>query len=128
MTNTATASPRTRRVLAVELLALAAVAAVAVLLMVTLASRPVSETGRYEVPGGTLIVFSDTTARFEPLNRVTAVPVPPGVRLDLSNEAEDVLGCLADLGYRPLPGGRLHSGPGHLQVIPEDRAMCSTLV
>jgi hypothetical protein len=56
-------------------------------------------------------------------------PVDPGVSVDLSNEGEDVLGCLVDeMGYKPLPGGRLPSGPGHLEVTKADRAECGRRV
>lgn len=55
-------------------------------------------------------------------------PVAPGVEVDLDNEGEDVLGCLMDLGYKPLPFGRLHTGPGHLEVTQADRLWCGAQV
>lgn len=74
-----------------------------------------------------VVAFPEAPA---PVGSGSVVPAPGGVRLDLSNEGEDVLGCLAGLGYLPVPGlsGRLPEGPGALVVLASDRALCGSLV
>lgn len=78
--------------------------------------------------------FSTASAAPAPAAAVAAPPfepVDPGVRVDLSNEGEDVLGCLFDLGYRPVPGlsGRMIFDDQHSLVVTRaDRALCGSLV
>jgi hypothetical protein len=84
--------------------------------------------------GSAVVASSFSTASAAPAPAVVAAPpfepVDPGVRVDLSNEGEDVLGCLLGLGYRPVPGmsGRLPGSSGSLVVTRADRAWCGAHV